>query len=405
MSKIASGLIIGLIIGAIGGAVIGFQYYKDQIEELNQDHQIETKSIEDVLQEQITNINQLLDNSQTDYTTLENDYNNLQNDFQELSSKYDELMDDYSLVLGELPLTPDRTSTELIRRDYQWDHLGETWELSISIPKSISDFYENQDRIPTEDYSVYVTHPFDDEYLRSVIEKLNVLAIQEDLTESEKVNLLISFVQSLPYTFDNISTPYDEYPRFPIETLIYGGGDCEDASILTAALLYEMEYDVILINPPGHMAVGVDIASSGTSWNFEETDYYYIETTGEGWQIGECPEEFQVTAYLYGLTPIPVVTHTWEASWDNRQLDISVTVENSGTTMAEDYKVWVAFDAGEGYIWNQVESESFDLQFGREILFELTLDVPRNEYTRLIVEILDQNGYYIDQSYSEWFDT
>jgi len=91
---------------------------------------------------------------------------------------------------------------------------------------------------------------------------LNVIAIQEDLTESEKVNLLISFVQSLPYTFDNVSTPFDEYPRFPIETLVFGGGDCEDTSILTSALLYEMGYDVILINPPGHMAVGINIEAA-----------------------------------------------------------------------------------------------------------------------------------------------
>ncbi len=70
---------------------------------------------------------------------------------------------------------------------------------------------------------VYITHPFDDDYLRAIVEKMNVIAIQEDLTEIEKVHLLVTFVQCLPYTHDNVSTPFDEYPRFPIETLIYGG--------------------------------------------------------------------------------------------------------------------------------------------------------------------------------------
>lgn len=412
MSKIFTGLVIGLIFGAVIGAFIGSTYYRDQIKSINKNYQNESSTIEHFFQDQIENINQLLDNSEYDYSELENekkvienDYFELQEDYDELTQKYDKLMDQYSLMLGELPLTPERTSTELIAKDYTWNYLGESWKLELSIPKSIADFYENHDRIPTDDYSVYVTHPFDDEYLKTVIEKMNLIAIQKDLTESEKVNLLISFVQSLPYTYDNISTPYDEYPRFPIETLVYGGGDCEDTSILTAALLFEMNYGVILINPPGHMAVGINMGNSGSYWTFESVDYYYLETTGEGWSIGECPEKYQDSAYLYGLTPMPVISHTWEAQWNSTQLDISITIENEGTTIAEEYSVWVAFDAGGGYVWNQVESDPFALQFGREIVIDLTLDVPREEYTRLIVEILDQDGYYINQSYSEWFYT
>jgi len=405
MGKIITGLIIGLLFGAAVVVVAGSVYYKDMIESINADYDADSNSFEDIFREQIENIGQLLDSSESDYTELETEYQNLKDDYDELSTKYDELMDDYSLVLGEIPLTPDRTSTELIRKEYQWDYLGKAWELSIAIPSSISDFYENHDRIQTEDYSVYVTHPFDDEYLKSVLGKLNVIAIQEDLTESEKVNLLISFVQSLPYTYDNVSTPYDEYPRFPIETLIYGGGDCEDTSILTAALLYEMDYAVILINPPGHMAVGIDIAGTGNYWTFEETNYYYIETTGKGWLIGECPEEFKVPSHLYGLTPMPVITHSWEASWNDEQLEVSVTVENTGTTIAEGYTVWVAFDAGDGLVWNQQESESFDLQFGRTVTIDLIIVSPKDQHTRLIVEVVNQDGYYISQSYSEWVDT
>jgi len=197
MGKIITGLIIGLLFGAAVVVVAGSVYYKDMIESINADYDADSNSFEDIFREQIENIGQLLDSSESDYTELETEYQNLKDDYDELSTKYDELMDDYSLILGEIPLTPDRTSTELIRKEYQWDYLGKAWELSIAIPSSISDFYENHDRIQTEDYSVYVTHPFDDEYLKSVLGKLNVIAIQEDLTESEKVNLLISFVQSL----------------------------------------------------------------------------------------------------------------------------------------------------------------------------------------------------------------
>jgi len=72
---------------------------------------------------------------------------------------------------------------------------------------------------------------------------------------------------------------------------------------------------------------------------------------------------------------------------------------------AQDIKVYAALDAGEGYIWNPVETESFDLEFGREITLDMIVEVPENEHTRLIIGVLDLEGYLIDKSNSEWFDT
>lgn len=118
------------------------------------------------------------------------------------------------------------------------------------------------------------------------------IALEDNLTEEEKINLVITFVQSLLYTVDSVTTSFDEYPRYPLETLIDNGGDCEDTSILTASLLKSMNYDIILIAPPGHMALGVNIDACGSSWRYEGERYYYLETTGEGWEIGEYPDDF-----------------------------------------------------------------------------------------------------------------
>ena len=41
----------------------------------------------------------------------------------------------------------------------------------------------------------------------------------------EKVNLVITFVQSLPYTSDSVTTAFDEYPQYPMETLVEYGGN------------------------------------------------------------------------------------------------------------------------------------------------------------------------------------
>lgn len=141
-------------------------------------------------------------------------------------------------------------------------------------------------------------------------------------------------------------------------------------------------------------------------WEYEGKDYFYLETTGEGWEIGEIPDEYKPeNAYLYPLLPVLVLVHDWLASQERSKLTLDVTVVNEGTALAEGCKVWAAFDAGDDSVWNQIESEAFNLNYGKNVTIRLVLDVPRNKHTRLIVGVLDSDDYLIDESYSEWFDT
>jgi hypothetical protein len=109
---------------------------------------------------------------------------------------------------------------------------------------------------------------------------------------------------------DSVTTLADEYPRYPVETLFDRGGDCEDTSILTAAILDRMGYDVALLEllDRQHMAVGLSIGtitfSYGHGWHYEYNGkkYYYIETTGENWEIGEMPADYTTAkARVYPL--------------------------------------------------------------------------------------------------------
>ena len=432
------GAVIGLLIGGLAGFLISpspnISGYQEQIEQL--ETQVTT------FQDWAQDLDEELEDVVSEYTTLENRFNELNSqltslqgeinekesqittlqykiserdgkiegliiDYEETSECYDQLLTDYETILGAVPLQPEPPSTEVIKNEYTWLFEGRTWTLSVNIPESIYEYYAELERPPTEDYSIYVTHPFDDEYLRILIEKINFIAISRDYSESEKVNLVISFVQSLPYTSDSVTTPYDEYPRYPLETLVDGGGDCEDSSILVASLLYGMNYDVILLGLPGHMACGVYL-QDGYGWHYtlNDREYYYLETTNEGWAIGDIPQDYEdESAYLYELTAVPILTQHWSASWIGEDLEISVTVSNLGTAIAQDIRVYAALDAGEDYVWNAVETESFDLEFGREITLDVIIEVPENEHTRLIIGVLDSEGYLIDKSNSEWFDT
>jgi len=306
-------------------------------------------------------------------------------------------------IIAEPTYSPDT-----IIRQYEWSYDGQEWQWILSIPQSLYDYYVELPRVPTEDYSIYVTHPKDDEYIDTLIDKIEEVAADTGYDEMETVNFAVSFVQSLPYAVDNVTTSYDEYPRYPIETLVDNGGDCEDTSILMADILNEMGYGTVLLSLPNHMAVGIlgGDEMSGTYWPHNDGKYYYLETTGSGWEIGELPPEYtEESASIYDITPVPILTHDWsaESSWFNK-MDLTITVENLGTDTASDVYIYAAFDAGGDMVWNAEESQHFDLGPDQSITTTMQLNMPEGEYTRLLVQIVD-DGYSVDKSYSEWFDT
>jgi hypothetical protein len=401
-------LILGSIIG-FGGAFFNYSHRVEELSNYVEEITSENSLINDDhtgLNEKYNLLNQQYNALESRYSELTHNYTELERRFVELEADYIDLLNDYELMVASMPLTPTPFSGDTIETEYQWYFRGKLHTLSLSVPETQYEYYKNVDRSPTSDYSVYVTHPYDDEYINAIIKKFNFIALEDGLTEHEKINLVISFVQSLPYTVDEITTPFDEYPRYPLETLVDNGGDCEDTSILTASLLTALNYDVILIAPPEHMAVGVQIDTFGAYWTYNDENYFYIETTGEGWEIGEFPDDFEESALLYELKPIPICIHEWTARWEDvNTLEVTVTVSNVGTAVASGIVVYASFDAGEDYIWNEETSDSFDLNIGKQVTITLHLSVPSNENTRLIVGIADSEGYSIDESYSEWFET
>ncbi len=297
-------------------------------------------------------------------------------------------------------------STEVITRQHIWTYKGEwTWEGDI--PRLLYEYYQEIPRPPTKNYSVYVTHPLDDIYIEHLVEKIQKAAQEASFSEYETVEFAASFVQSLPYTADSITTHYDEYPRYPIETLVDKGGDCEDTSILLASLIDKMGYGVVLIELPDHCAVGVKGGENvyGTYWEYEGIKYYYIETTGKGWGIGELPEEYEnSSAAIYPMVPTPILTHEWSLKGRGNTGELGVTVYNLGTATAYNVSVLAGFDAGEGMLWNGQQSEPFQIRADHQVTVKLNLRVPLGKHTRAIIQI-GIDDILVDESHSKWFDT
>ena len=310
----------------------------------------------------------------------------------------------------ELPEDIQETpsSEELIIREYSWVYGCKEWTWELVVHQSMYDYFKEMPRPPTMNYSIYVTNPLDDPYIDRLVEDINEAAAKENYSEYQTVEFATAFVRNLPYTTDSDTSPFDEYPRYPIETLVDNGGDCEDTSILLASILNSMGYGVILIELPGHYAVGVKAGDNifGTYWEYAGEEYFYIETTKSGWAIGRIPDEYaEASAALYPMVPVPVIDHDWHFESKMLWAELTVEVTNLGTATASDIYVLASYDAGDGQVWNPAQSETFDLAAGYHIDITLNLRFPPPDiHTRIIVQIV-KDGYSISTSYSEWFDT
>ena len=156
----------------------------------------------------------------------------------------------------------------------------------MNISVEAVNIYRNIDRKYIYDYSFYVTHSEDDEYMNSLANVFVETSEREGMSDWEMIELATAFVQGLDYVPDDIGTGYDEYPKFPLETLYDQGGDCEDSSILLASLLRELGYGTVLVTTVDHMGVGVK-ASETANFTYMNMDFHYIETTAPGWGIGK----------------------------------------------------------------------------------------------------------------------
>jgi hypothetical protein len=182
-------------------------------------------------------------------------------------------------------------------RTFQWTFKGETYKATMDFRWDTYNFYKERPRA-YDSYAIYTYDKKSFSYLDEMVQTLERKAKAHRLTKWETLEMITAFVQQLEYVREE-----GEYPKFPIETLAEKGGDCEDTSLLLAAIFRTMGYDAILVNPPGHMSVALACSDcEGRSYHRNGRKYYYIETTSPGFAIGEIPKEYRTTRdKLYNL--------------------------------------------------------------------------------------------------------
>lgn len=166
-----------------------------------------------------------------------------------------------------------------------WVSKGLSRTTEFGIPEDKYLYYKNKQRIPShEQWEAYAT-PHD-----PVIQTIAQDVADTSLTTGEhRIYAAINFVESMTYQYDIEFNSNPEYPKYPIETIVDGRGDCEDTSFLMASVLEALGIDTIILLFSDHAAVGVACdGCTGTYYIYKGKNYFFLETTGyeDNWELG-----------------------------------------------------------------------------------------------------------------------
>ena len=193
-----------------------------------------------------------------------------------------------------------------VDRTYEWKCGITEYGIDLSFQYSDYDQFRNKDidrYASNRDRSVFVDGC--NGLMDSVISRIS--AQTEGFSEYDRANVILAFVQECfdypPNTMsgsialmsgDMYLTGHSDYSMFPIETIFREAGDCEDTSILAAALFKAAGLHTALLMVPGHAMACVAIEDGSSSndisavvWSSMEIyhatvdgrEYYVCETT------------------------------------------------------------------------------------------------------------------------------
>jgi hypothetical protein len=161
------------------------------------------------------------------------------------------------------------------------------WSMNIDIPSSAYYAAKNTYRPSYQYIQGYATYVQpDDPLVKEIATKLKDMAISKGYDSYQTANFVLSFLQTMPHGLDNETTGMQNYPRYPVETLVDYTGDCEDFNALYASIIQSpaFNYDGILVyltnGVDAHIAVGLNVnppVSGLAYWTYLGTKYYYAD--------------------------------------------------------------------------------------------------------------------------------
>ena len=196
------------------------------------------------------------------------------------------------VIVGTPADPPAATPSDSVVCSFYWSY-GGSRSLSIAVPQSLYEYYQSQPREVwgAEGYSKFVLDTQDDSLM---LELKNALLLNNSYQAT--IENALAFVQkAVDYQLDPAGA---EYPRYPVETLVEGIGDCEDSAILYASIVRTFGYSsgalLVSVDTDGdqvsdHVVVFVRVADcfieahpERSLWDISGKTYAFAETAVSG---------------------------------------------------------------------------------------------------------------------------
>jgi hypothetical protein len=228
------------------------------------------------------------------------------------------------------PVIVPRGEPSVMNRSYSFKYRRTEHSITIAVDRTVYEGAATVDERPYggawQDNTTLATYYLEmtndaaqEDMYRTILDQLDSIRDAENLTSDEYIELISCFVQQIP--FDNHAP---SHPRYPVEVVGEGKGDCDEKSMLLAGLLSREGYDsaLLLFLDEYHATVGIagSLPAGEPVATFSENNHTYvcIETTYPKF-VGLSAES------LIGADPVVVTVGTGSGMYQETE-DIAYIV-------------------------------------------------------------------------------
>jgi len=302
-SKVVASSLICLVFGSVAGYVVSAFVYQPLITKLQGDlSALNAKYSE--LKLDYSDLNLSCSRLSSDYAQLNDRYSSLQASYSQLISDYSDLKTNYDTIKLRWDIIfqtaqTNYTSTTIV----YYTNFGEDWNImSVYIHYDVYKYYHEEQPHPTitkfnlDAAKTYITP--NEPIIKRIVSEIKA----QTKSEEELADALLDFVQYKSYALSNRYYYTLEY-KYPIETLVEMGGDCDTHAFLYASLLKAAGFKIVLAftSDMAHVGVAVHLTntpthngqSTATYLTHDGVRYYYAETTNWGWMVGDMPPDLE----------------------------------------------------------------------------------------------------------------
>ncbi|MCW4032514.1 MAG: transglutaminase-like domain-containing protein [Candidatus Bathyarchaeota archaeon] len=263
----------------------------------------------------------------------------------------------------------------------------------------------------------YVADPHDYSYCQSPSETLRLqkgdcedqALLMAAMCESVGLDSILSFVDTDQDNEKDHALCATYYPKTPQEFID------NQLEIWASFNIYFEEYQILSINEPFMIYI-----RSEDNWTLRNKYNQGTWVILENWEHCTSLDAIDVE-YLdftsseklkgviktinYGVRPI--IGFEWNYYWSgkfNEPMAVNLTVFNNGTTAARDVIVWAGLYSSPNKVYDQRQTNAFNLEAGKQVEVRIYLEVPMKVNTRVWIKLSGMNFEHLE-TYDDWFQT